>query len=159
MIWNPEDGNAAMHTMPPNLKSPVFERIMQEHDALNAKIHRIHSVLSGPEPNEEEIGNLLREFLCTLVVHFANEEDEGFFTDIVSHAPELASSAAKLGIEHRALLQEASELCRFADAGCPSMPWWRELHTRCHGFNKRLMHHECQENKLLHEAHKGNSGA
>jgi hypothetical protein len=142
----------------PRLDSPIIERVMQEHDALHAKIHRIHSVLSGPMPDEDEIESLLREFLSTLVVHFAaEEEDEGFFTEVTKRDPTLVTSAAKLGVEHRDLLQEANELCQFAGAGCPSMLWWRELQTRCHEFNKRLMQHECQENKLLHEAHKNDA--
>ena len=143
----------------PRLDSPIIERVMQEHDALHVKIHKIPSVLSGPVPAEEEIESLLREFLSTLVVHFATEEDEGFFTEITKRDPALATSAAKLGVEHRDLLHEANVLCQFAGAGCPSMLWWRELQTRCHAFNKRLMQHECQENKLLHEAHKNDAGA
>jgi hypothetical protein len=109
-------------------------------------------------PDEDVIDSLVVVFLSTLVVHFdAEEEDVGFFTVITKRDPTLVTSAAKLGVEHRDLLQEANELCQFAGAGCPSMLWWRELQTRCHEFNKRLMQHECQENKLLHEAHKNDA--
>ncbi len=146
-------------TASPKMESAIIERIMQEHDALHDKIRKIHTVLAGPDPAEVEIENLLREFLSTLVVHFAHEEDEGFFAEVAAHAPTLAGSAAHLCVEHRQLLHEATELCQFASAGSPSMVWWRELRTRCHEFHKRLMNHECQENKLLHEARKNDTGA
>jgi hypothetical protein len=71
----------------------------------------------------------------------------------------LAGQAGKLCIEHKQMLRDADELCRFAAAGSPSMPWWRELRTRCHEFSKRLMHHEHEENKLLQEAHQTDIGA
>lgn len=56
------------------------------------------------------------------------------------------------------MLHEVKELSRFASAGSPSMPWWRELSSRCHEFNKRLMRHESDENKLLQEAHHADIG-
>ena len=46
---------------------------------LRDKVQRIHSVLAEPEPAQAEIDALLREFLNTLIVHFSNEENEGFF--------------------------------------------------------------------------------
>jgi hypothetical protein len=140
-------------------ESEIVERIMQEHDALRDKVQRIRNVLADPAPNQVEIDVLLREFLQALVVHFGHEEDEGFFAEVTARAPYLAASAAKLCVEHREMLHEAEELCRFAGAGSPSMPWWRELRTRCHVFSARFLNHECQENKLLHESHKSDLGA
>jgi len=142
-----------------NPQSEIIQRILQEHDALREKVQRIRTVLSAPTPDQAEIDLLLREFLDTLVVHFANEEEEGFFTDVSARAPYLASSAAKLCVEHRRMLNDAKELCRFASAGSPSMPWWRELKSRCHAFSVQFMNHECQEHKLLHEAYKADPDA
>ena len=45
-------------------------------------------------------------------------------------APRLADKAGTLCVEHRELLREANELCRFAEAGSPSVQWWRELNSR-----------------------------
>lgn len=134
-------------------QSEFVERIMQEHDGLREKVRRINTVLAQPEPSADEIQNLLREFVTALVVHFSNEEDEGFFEEIKSHAPHLADRAGKLCVEHRHLLRDANELCRFADAGSPSMLWWRELCSRCHEFSKRLTQHEHEESKLLQDSH------
>src|SRR5688572_14977675 len=139
-------------------QSESIERIMQEHDALRDKVRRIHSVLAEPEPAQDEIEILLREFLNALIVHFDYEEDEGFFNDVAAHAPRLTGQADKLCIEHREMLRDAAKLCRFAAAGSPSMPWWRELRSRCHEFSKRLMQHEHEENHLLQEARQSDIG-
>jgi hypothetical protein len=136
-----------------NTETEIVEQVMHEHDALRDKVRRIHAVLTKPGPAQDEIDELLREFLTTLVVHFANEENEGFFREVTACAPQLAERAGKLCVEHRQMLHDAKELCRFAAAGSPSMPWWRELRSRCHEFSKRLMEHEVEEHKLLHESH------
>jgi iron-sulfur cluster repair protein YtfE (RIC family) len=143
----------------PRTQSAAVEHVMHEHDALRDKVRRIHSVLAEPTPAQAEIDMLLREFSDMLIVHFANEEDQGFFTEVTSRAPRLSRQADRLCVEHRDMLHDAEELCRFATAGSPSMPWWRELSERCHEFNKRLMHHESEENKLLQEANQAEIGA
>ncbi len=136
-----------------NTEREIVEQIMHEHDALRDKLHRIHAVLSEPGPAQDEIEALLRKFLTTLVIHFSNEENEGFFREVTACAPLLKERAGKLCVEHRQMLHDASELCRFAAAGSPSIPWWRELSSRCNAFSKRLMQHEVEESKLLHESH------
>jgi hypothetical protein len=139
------------------LPSETIERIMQEHDALREKVQHISSVLADPVPDQEESEKLLREFLTALIVHFSNEEqvEEGFFAEVLKSAPRLCGQADQLCVEHRQLLHDAQELCRFASAGSPSMPWWRELQSRTHEFCRRFMNHERKENVLLEEAHHG----
>jgi iron-sulfur cluster repair protein YtfE (RIC family) len=140
-------------------QSNVIDRVLQEHNALRDKVSQIHSILASPEPSQDEIETLLREFLNAMLVHFSNEENEGFFDQVTAHSPRLAGQAGKLCVEHKQMLREAEELCRFAAAGSPSMPWWRELRSKCHEFSKRLMHHEHEENKLLQEAYQTDIGA
>ena len=146
--------------MDPTITSrEIFEKIKQEHDALREKFRRIHDVLAGPEIAAEEMTRLLREFHNALTVHFSNEESDGFFEEVTTHAPRLAGRADQLCVEHEQLLHKATELCRFAETGSPSMAWWRELSSRCHEFSKQLMHHESEENKLLQQAHQDDIGA
>lgn len=137
----------------PTSQSVVVEQIMYEHEQLREKVQRIHTVLAQPEPSATEVRTVLDEFRTAVVVHFSKEEDQGFFEEIKSHAPELADRAGKVCAEHRELIHDADELCRFAAAGTPSMPWWRELSSRCQLFSKRLMQHEHEESKLLVDSH------
>jgi iron-sulfur cluster repair protein YtfE (RIC family) len=136
----------------------IAELILREHDALRHKLAKVHTVLAEPGPNSAEIETSLREFLNALIVHFANEEDDGFFMKIATKAPRLASCAGRLSVEHRELLKDAEELCRFATAGSPSVVWWRELKNRCDVFDAKLMRHECEENHLLQDARRLETG-
>lgn len=141
--------NAANVSRP---ESEIAGNIVHEHEALREKVHGIHCVLAEHNPNTGEIETLLREFLNALVIHFSHEEEEGFFQEIAAKTPHNVPRADKLCVEHRELLHEADALCRFAEAGSPSMQWWRELSSRCHEFSRRLMQHECEETRLLQEA-------
>jgi hypothetical protein len=135
-------------------ESDVADKIKQEHDSLRDKLGRIHSVLAGPKIATDQIAALLHEFHSALRVHFSNEEQaEGFFEQITSHAPRLSNQAGHLCVEHEELTRKAAELCQFAAAGCPSMSWWRELSNKCQQFSRQLMHHESDESKLLQQAY------
>jgi iron-sulfur cluster repair protein YtfE (RIC family) len=145
-----------MNAPPTNLE--VFEQMHREHEALRAKLGRIHDVFQDSTPALSEINSLLHEFEEALTIHFANEETDGFFDDVTNHSPALASEAARLCVEHRELQHEAAELRRFASAGCPSILWWRELASRCHTFSQKLMQHESAENRLLQIAYRQDIG-
>jgi hypothetical protein len=137
----------------------MAESIKQEHEALRDKLRQIHDVLAGREIASHEIAIHLDEFQNALAVHFANEEEsEGFFESVTAHSPRLSHQAGLLCVEHKELLRKATELCRFAAAGCPSMPWWRELSSRCHAFSRQLMQHENEESKLLQQAYQDDLG-
>lgn len=137
----------------------VFDAMHHEHDALREKLGRIHDVIGGKDPSLEEIQRLLHEFEEALAVHFSHEEEEeSFFDEVASKAPSLAGEAGRLCLEHEELKKEACELSRFAASGSPSMPWWRELATRCHNFSQKLMRHESAENRILQEAYRQDVG-
>jgi hypothetical protein len=139
--------------------SDVFEKIKQEHDALRDKLRRINAYLAGPDIAAGEIAELVHEFRSALAVHFSNEEEtEGFFESVTTHAPRLTHQAGTLFTEHKALMSKAGELCRFASAGSPSVTWWRELRARCREFSRQLMHHESEESKLLQQAYQEDIG-
>jgi carbon storage regulator len=137
----------------------VAEKVKHEHAALRDKLRQIHDVLAGREIASDEIVILLEEFQSALAVHFSNEEEsEGFFESVTAHSPRLSHQAGLLCVEHKELMRKATELCRFAAAGCPSMPWWRELSSRCHAFSRELMQHENKESKLLQQAYQDDLG-
>jgi hypothetical protein len=129
----------------------VFERTKQEHDALRGQLRQIHEVLTGPDIMAEEVLQLLRELQNELTLHFASEEADGFFDEVITLAPRLQNRANQLCVEHEQMLYQVGELYRFAAAGSLSMPWWEELGSRCHEFSKQLMHHESEEHKLLQQ--------
>lgn len=145
--------------MSQTINHEVAEKIRQEHDELRGKLRQIHAALAVRDVEAEELRELLHEFQYALAVHFSNEEEsEGFFESVTAHAPRLTHDAGQLCNEHDELMHKATELCRFAMAGSPSMAWWRELSSRCHEFSKQLMHHESEESQLLQQAYQEDLG-
>jgi hypothetical protein len=136
----------------------VFEKTKLEHDALREKLRCIHDVLAGVEINAEAVASLLQDFQNALQIHFANEESDGFFSEITNRSPHLISQADKLCIEHGHLLHKAMELCRFATSGNLSAVW-RGLGSEFHAFSKELMHHEREENQLLQQTYQEDIGS
>jgi iron-sulfur cluster repair protein YtfE (RIC family) len=140
-------------------ESEIIEAIRLEHEALRKKLGNVHSVLAGCHLAGEKVAAMLLELHDELVVHFTNEEFNGFFGEVTSRAPQLSPAADKLCAEHRDMLHKASELAQFARAGADSQEWWRELKTRFHVFSTQLMHHESEENSLLQQAYQDDIGA
>ncbi len=134
------------------LDHAVAFTIKHEHDALRDKLRRIHNVIESTKPSAKEVEDLLRDYYRLLEFRFLAEETDAFFHEISEKALHLLAEAKRLCEGHRQLLSDAAELCRFANAGSPSVPWWRELRTRCHEFTQRLRLHEEKEKELLQEA-------
>ena len=105
----------------------VVGRIMQEHDALRDKLGWIHGTIENAKPSAEEVEGLLRDFQSMLEVHFVHEETYGFFQEITDKAPRLLDRARMLCEEHRRMLSDAAELCRFAAEECALL---QEAHRR-----------------------------
>jgi hypothetical protein len=136
----------------------VFENIQREHDLLREQLGHIHRLLSRHDTPGDQIAAQLQHFHGELIDHFWNEQNDGFFADVVTQAPNLTTQARKLCAEHRAILLKVSELARFAAAGYGSEAWWRELKSRFQVFSKLLMRHESDENSLLQQAHQHDIG-
>jgi iron-sulfur cluster repair protein YtfE (RIC family) len=126
-----------------------FDSLHEEHEDLRAQLGRVHDAIKSMAPAPAEIKTLLDEFEEALVIHFLHEEMDGLFAAVASDAPSLADEAIRLNAAHQLLRNQAAELCRFAASGNASMPWWRELASRCHAFSQKLMQHESAEHALL----------
>lgn len=128
------------------LNCDQFASVNAEHEELREQLARIHDVYLGMSKAPREIKALLNDFEETLLVHFANEEmGDSFFDAVVRRAPSLAWQADRLRMEHHILRSQVAELCQFAASGNSTMPWWRELASRCHVLSQKLLRHESAE--------------
>lgn len=116
---------------------------------MKSNLGKVRRILDSQSASRDEVLAQLDHLRAALVVHFWNEENEGFFDEVRSQAPRLIPQAHKLCAEHQEILQRALELMRFAAAGATSELWWRELQSRFQAFIAELMHHENEENSLL----------
>jgi iron-sulfur cluster repair protein YtfE (RIC family) len=125
-----------------------FDETHREHEEIREKLRRLHEMFSEMIQAPKEIKALVDEFEETLVNHFAHEEFGGFFDSVIHHAPQLEGEANRLCMEHHLLRSLVAELCEFAVAESPTLPWWRELASRCHVLSQKLIQHESAENAL-----------
>jgi iron-sulfur cluster repair protein YtfE (RIC family) len=136
----------------------VMDRIRLEHEALRDQLRHIQQLLTKHPLPGNGVAGALHDFQSALLDHFWNEENNGFFDEVASQAPNLTPSAHKLCAEHQEMVHAVAELTRFAQAGSHSETWWRELKSRFQAFGKRLMHHESEESTLLQMAYQKDVG-
>jgi iron-sulfur cluster repair protein YtfE (RIC family) len=134
----------------------IYEKIRREHDHLRELLGKIHQALSTRAETVDEISGMMTSLQEHLREHFHEEEDGGFFKEIVSQAPRMSDRADAIENEHVDLstavdelvsvASKESELCKTMEAGF-------------HDFSKALMHHETKENELLLDAYEEDIGS
>jgi iron-sulfur cluster repair protein YtfE (RIC family) len=136
----------------PILKQEVFEQARAEHEQIRERLKLLHQQLDKRQASLDDIIKRLQELRDCLTAHFRSEECDGFFQQIVEHAPQLTRKADVLSHEHLAMLDELDQLIQFAtcDSGQPLC--WRTVTLRFDEFMRKLMHHEREENGMLQTA-------
>jgi hypothetical protein len=130
----------------------VSPGVKHAHDALKEKLGKINTTFIDREISADEIREVLHEFHNVLAVHFYHENEECLVQSATARVPKLRVQARHLCAEYREIVHKASDLYRFALTGSPSIPWWRELKTRCRDFTQQLQRHEDEESSLLKQA-------
>ena len=95
---------------------------------------------------------MLEDLRDHLALHFALEEAYGYFDDPVEVAPRLCERAAALRFEHQDLYVLACQLVESAESMLDKERASRAvlaLVGEFQAFDRRLKHHESQENELI----------
>jgi len=136
----------------------IHERIQREHDALRELLGKVHRTLTKRRESVANVSEMLQSLHRHVRTHFDEEEQGGFFEEIVSQAPRLSTRAETIQGEHARLNNDLLELIVCAD-DAKSEDWWQNLEAKFHEFSKELMRHESKENELLLEAYSDDIGA
>ena len=138
----------------------AFERLLVEHRELKVLLGRIDRALAERSDTIAQIGELLGQLGDRLVKHFATEEDDGYFAEALTHAPQLISTANQLLAQHPRLCSAAQQV---ADEGrnrpATDPEWWDRTIERFRAFRDELLKHETRENVLLQEAYSQDIGS
>lgn len=134
-------------------KRSMHEQARREHEQLRERLKSVHHQLELHQVPLAEMERLLNEFRGRLEAHFHSEEQDGFFDQVVSRAPQLSRQAESLSHEHGELLQALDSLIGLAGCDTGDPQCWRVLTLRFEDFMKQLMHHESEENGMLQEAY------
>ena len=138
---------------------PHFEQLLAEHGELQRLLQRTHKALSAKQPSAERVAGLLTELEDRLECHFAHEEMEGYFAEIIAAAPWLATQVDALRKQHAEFLQALHRLGRHLDSPGRRPSWPEEMGVEFSAFLTRFVEHERSENRLLHETYNRDVGA
>jgi hypothetical protein len=71
---------------------PTVTQLLAQHRDLKELLARIQRVLAEQSLGVDEAARLLGQLGDQLVKHFALEEADGYFSDALTHAPQLIAS-------------------------------------------------------------------
>lgn len=136
-----------------------FQKVLEQHQALKALLGKIEKLLVQQEASVEEVADLLGQLGDRLVKHFALEEEGGYFSEALMHAPRLVSKANELMAQHPKMTTEARQMVVDLESAQAKTDWRQETRKRFEAFRRELMKHEKSEDGLLHEAYHRDIGA
>jgi iron-sulfur cluster repair protein YtfE (RIC family) len=129
----------------------THHEIRQIHTDLHQQLVVLHRAFCERQRSTPEIVDELVRLRDHLEHHFTEEEQGGFFADLVQRAPHHAQQVECLRKEHVARLEELEEMTQYALNRTVSPAWWEGLERRFNEFSRLLMGHEVKENSLLQE--------
>ena len=101
----------------------------------------------------------LREQLGHLADHlesrFSSEERNGWFEDVLCHAPWLTPQAQQLQEQHVPLIETVRGLQRRCDDQASPVAWWDGMRRAFDEFWESLQEHEQANQRLLREVNPG----
>ncbi len=136
----------------------LCERIRQEHEELRELLGSVHRMLAGPLESAAKVVETLKSLQRHVQAHFYEEENGGFFDDIVAEAPRMSERAESIKREHTRLSDAMQELVCCAEE-VERDDGRQLLEAKFHDFSKELMHHETRENEMLLETYDDDIGS
>jgi len=129
-----------------------FDAFAEEHECLQSTLTEMRMLLSE-RGNPGLAIETLADLAGHVVTHFVHEEqDDGFFDNVVEQAPRLQSKAAELIEEHATMIDALTGMQIFAAKNEPSEAWWKDLAARFEAFWLSFSRHERAEIDMVQEA-------
>ena len=136
-----------------------YHQVLEQHQAMKALLSRLDKLLKQETTAVDEVAQLLGELGDRLVKHFTLEEEGGYFSEALMHAPRLISRANELMAQHPKMTTEARQLAVDLQSVRGSANWRQETRKRFEAFRRELTRHEQSEDRLLQEAYTRDIGS
>jgi iron-sulfur cluster repair protein YtfE (RIC family) len=117
----------------------LFQRVRQRIDEDSLPVS-----IAGLTLNLQELRDLMKH-------HFAQEAAGGYLEEAVARVPRLAGAADAVEKQHPELLRDLSALAESVKTAEPSIDAWEQLGVGVAAFTCKLLAHEVEENRILHE--------
>lgn len=138
----------------PNSRQPLpLPEIVAEHHELNTLFTSLERRLNGPPWHDGMVVSLLDSLREHLDTHFAYEESDGGFEELIRNAPWVEERVSALVAEHRRLMALACDLAAAARSAPRTSPNWSELTQKFRSLRFGVVAHEAKEHDLLQEVY------
>ena len=141
------------------LNHEFFEQVRQDHEVLRTWLGKLHHALTERSATAPDVAALFDGLIEHVDRHFEDEENGGFFDQVVAQAPRFADRTTALRDDHVELRKQVRGLAEVARSAEASDAWWKQLDEGFHEFSKSLMHHENLENELLQDTYDEDVGS
>jgi hemerythrin-like domain-containing protein len=132
--------------------------IRRQHEVLQKMMARAQQLCARPQLNSAELWACFTALAHAIETHFATEETEGLFDQLLADAPQRSVQIAALRAEHGALqtmigqLAEETKQLTFADR----LP--EQFSKTFSEFHSRFMRHEMTEDELIEDVYTSDHG-
>ncbi|MEZ6059891.1 MAG: hemerythrin domain-containing protein [Planctomycetaceae bacterium] len=130
-----------------------LSQFVQEHEHLASRIGELRTWIGEVSelgiPRFGEMGDRLRPLHHELRSHFEHEEKQGYLSDALTVAPDLANSTQGLVLEHSQLLKQLDVLVDRLHQSEPPFDSWQQACAELDTVLDLLNQHETQELSIL----------
>ena len=136
--------------MPATVSFDIFREIEDEHRELDRAYASMRSILGTADPNRSQIvRQRFAQLHSLLECHFAREEEDGFFDEILEMAPRFSNRVAALQAEHDELLNRLADFDIRITTTADLLTEYDSFRSDFDEFLAACEEHEACENSLV----------
>lgn len=133
-----------------------FETMLEEHRELMQQIHELRQHWAEVDekggPQEDVLGQRLREFRNHLAEHFEDEERDGYLAAALAVAPRFSREADELCAQHRYFLDQLDRVLAQIMSAASGGESWQACRRLFDEVVTELRRHEGAENAIVQAA-------
>lgn len=126
-----------------------LQPLLEEHSKLKETVELCRSTLDETLVNTHHLSSLFQKLLEQILNHFSNEEEHGYFIEVVEAAPQLENTVEELHQQHPRMVEMVVGLLKEVHNAGSGVEGRSDLIHRYEDFVHLFEHHESAETRLL----------
>lgn len=131
---------------------PGLEPLLEEHSQLWKAVELCRSTLNGKYVAAHYLNSLFQKLLEQILNHFSNEEEHGYFVDVIEEAPQLEPAVEELCRQHPRMVKLIVGILKVLEDEDSGEERRSDLIRKYAEFYHLFEHHEAEETRLLQNA-------
>ena len=125
------------------------EHLLEDHTQLWKIVEQCRKTLPEGSVRRGLLANLLQTLLERLLDHFWQEENDGYFVDLIDQSPHLKNSIEELLQQHPTMVKQIIDLQNHVARATNQEDAWSVINQKFTGFLLLFQKHEAEETRLL----------